>query len=224
MLFVLGATGGLGSALMQVLEQNGESKTVYGGVIGVTRHQVDFADLASVERFWDEQNRKLPPGEPIYMVNAAGRSLNGLSHKLSLEDWNRTIADNLTSNFLQTRTLAPIFKSRPGSSILVLSSIVATIGVPGTIAYAASKGGLNGLVRTASKELSRSGATINCLELGYFDHGMITQVPEDMVKKLVSEIPLGRLGNTDDFAKACQFALTCRYLTGAIIKLNGGLI
>jgi NAD(P)-dependent dehydrogenase (short-subunit alcohol dehydrogenase family) len=223
MLYIVGAGGGLGSGLIEHLNQNKNAAAQFGGYKGLLRKDLDLTDQAASERYWQEADKHLKPGAPIFVINAAGRSINGYAHKLSLEEWERMLKDNLTSNFLLLRGLVPILKSRPGSSILIFSSVVAEIGVPGTIAYASSKSAIRGFVRTAARELARSNATINCLELGYFDRGMIDQVPKEHVNKLVTEVPVGRLGNVEDLFQGCQFALTCGYVTGTAIKLNGGL-
>ncbi len=122
------------------------------------------------------------------------------------------------------KELARMAKNRPGSSIVILSSVVAEIGVPGTIAYAASKSGIKGLVRTAAKEFSRLDATVNAIELGYFDRGMIEQVPRENLEKILEEIPLKRLGTISELFQSCDYLLRCRYMTGSLLKLNGGLV
>jgi NAD(P)-dependent dehydrogenase (short-subunit alcohol dehydrogenase family) len=121
------------------------------------------------------------------------------------------------------RALHPLVRERPASSIVLLSSVVSEIGVAGTAAYAASKAGLRGFVRSTARELARHDVRINSLELGYFDRGMITQLTPEALTQLESQIPLGRLGTIEDLFAACDFALRCRYLTGSTIKVNGGM-
>lgn len=221
MMIIIGTNGGLGRGLLEAFEA--QSHPSFGRIVGLTRKDIDIADPVAVSQYWSKLDAESSPGEQIFVVNAAGRSINGYCDRLAQSDWDITVSDNLTSNFMLIKALAPVFKKRPGSSILLLSSVVPELGVPGTIAYSATKSGLRGMVRTASKELSRSKATINCLELGYFDRGMIEQVPSEHVAKLVDEIPLRRLGSIEDLAMTCEYALRCTYLTGAVIKLNGGL-
>jgi 3-oxoacyl-[acyl-carrier protein] reductase len=221
-LIIVGLTGGLGSGLLGYFDEHAEASAPYGTVVGTSRQDFDLQDPASVETYFAGLAQQLGP-EPIHLVNAAGVSLNGYVHKQAHDDWQTTLEVNLSSAFVLVRALHPLVRERPGSSILLLSSVVSETGVAGTAAYAASKAGIRGFVRSASRELARHDVRINCLELGYFDRGMINQVTPEFLTQLESEIPLGRLGTVDDLFFACDFALRCRYLTGGVIKLNGGL-
>jgi NAD(P)-dependent dehydrogenase (short-subunit alcohol dehydrogenase family) len=131
---------------------------------------------------------------------------------------------NLTGTFRLLRAFYNLARQHPGSSATVFSSVVAQMGVPGTAAYAASKSGLTGLVRTLSQEWGRSGLRVNGIHLGYYDKGMIQQVSREQQEALVQRVPLGRLGNEDDLYEACLFCFQCQYLTGSMIHLNGGLL
>ena len=97
------------------------------------------------------------------------------------------------------------------------------IGVPGTSAYAASKAALWGLSKAVASENARYGITINSINLGYFDIGMIKDVPSEVLEQIVSSIPMARLGDPDDILKTVEYLLSSDYLTGSQIDLNGGL-
>lgn len=222
MLLVIGSTGGLGSGLLEYLRDHPEAAAAYGSIRGTVRSELDLQDAPSVTAFFERLAGEMDD-LPLYVINAAGVSLNGLIHKQPLEEWRVTTAVNLESAFTIVQAAYPILRSRPGSSIALLSSVVGEIGVPGTTAYAATKAGLHGFVRSAARELARLQVTINCLDLGYFDRGMIKQVPASFLEQLQDEIPLGRLGSIADLFFACDFALRCGYVTGTSIKLNGGL-
>ena len=224
MLFLIGATGGLGNGLCELLESSPDTVQLYGGLRLVTRGDMDLTSETSIRDYWSRTIGDLPGNEPVYVINAAGFSASGFAHKYRLEDWQKSIAINLTANFLIIRELCPAFKNRPGSSMVILSSVVADTGVPGTIAYSSSKSGLKGLIRTAAREIARHKATINAIELGYFDKGMIEQVAPAALEKLMTEIPLGRLGTVPELMQACNFLLRCPYMTGTLLRLNGGLI
>ncbi len=224
MLFVLGASGGLGSGIVELLNKNPALTAPYSGIRYVTRKDMDLTDENSIRSFWNRVSSDLPEKEPIHVINAAGFSKNGFLHKYSHSDWESTIDVNLTANFLILREFSSLVKTRPGSSMVILSSVVADLGVPGTIAYSASKAGLKGLVRTAAKELSRVNTTINAIELGYFNRGMIEQVPPEHLEKILAEIPLKRLGTIEELFQGCDFLLRCQYMTGSTLKLNGGLV
>ena len=222
MLIIVGSTGGLGSGLLSYFNEHPEAAAAYGSVVGTSRRDFDLKDPGAVGAYFTELARQLGP-EPIHVVNAAGVSLDGYVHKQAFEDWRTTLEVNLGSAFTLVRALHPLVRERPSSSILLLSSVVSEIGVAGTAAYAASKAGLRGFVRSAARELARHDVRLNCLELGYFDRGMIKQVTPEFRAQLEREIPLRRLGTIEDLFSACDFALRCRYVTGTVIKLNGGL-
>ncbi len=107
------------------------------------------------------------------------------------------------------------------ASLTFFGSVVQEIGVKGTLEYSAAKAGLHGLVRTAAREFAPM--RVNCLDLGYMDRGMILKVPARVLQDTIERIPLGRLGTPKDLAAAVRFCIDCEYLTGAIVKVNGGL-
>jgi NAD(P)-dependent dehydrogenase (short-subunit alcohol dehydrogenase family) len=224
MLLIIGASGGLGGGLVKrALQLSSQPVWDFGTVREVSRPELDVSSESSVSAFANSLLKEIPEGEALFIVNATGVSLNGMLHKQSLADFSRTLDVNVTGNFLLLKYFQPIFKLRPGSAMVVLSSVLAEIGVAGTIAYATSKSALKGMVRTGARELARVNARINVVELGYFDRGMIDQVSDDHKKLLMSEIPLGRFGTIEELFEACVFCLRCGYLTGAALQLNGGL-
>ena len=107
--------------------------------------------------------------------------------------------------------------------IINVSSVVSTLGVPGTSAYAASKEGVIGLTRVIAKENASLGITANVLSLGYFDRGMIEQVPTKMLESIEAQIPMGHLGHPRSIVSAINFLIEAEYVTGAVIPINGGL-
>ena len=109
--------------------------------------------------------------------------------------------------------------------ILFMSSIVAQTGFVGTAAYAASKAGLLGLTKTLAKELANKNVTVNAIALGYFNAGMIQDVPEDMQTQLKANIPVGELGDPLQLATFIEYLVSEKsaYITGQTLNLNGGL-
>jgi len=114
-------------------------------------------------------------------------------------------------------------RKRGFGRIILLSSVVPQIGVPGTSAYAASKAALWGLSKAVSKENARYGITINTINLGYFNVGMIRDVPSEVLDRIVSSIPMARLGHPDTILQTVEYLLSVDYMTGSQIDLNGGL-
>lgn len=224
MILILGASGGLGGGLISYLDSHPELTATYGKRVVTTREELDIEDEASIQSFCHSLEQKLEPKEAIYLINAIGVSLNSFCHKMSLELFEKTIKVNLTGSFLLLKHLQPLLKEHPGSSVVFLSSVVGELGVPGTMAYSASKSALRGLIRTGAKEFARLKVTLNVIELGYFEKGMIEQIPADQIEGILAQIPLSRLGTIEDLFKACDFALRNTFLTGSVIKLNGGMI
>jgi NAD(P)-dependent dehydrogenase (short-subunit alcohol dehydrogenase family) len=108
--------------------------------------------------------------------------------------------------------------------IINLSSIVAKTGVIGTSAYAASKAGLNGMIKSIALENAQRSITINNINLGYFKVGMINTVPKEMQEKIKSKIACNEFGDPEHLLKTIQYIRETSYLTGAYIDLNGGLV
>jgi acetoacetyl-CoA reductase/3-oxoacyl-[acyl-carrier protein] reductase len=107
--------------------------------------------------------------------------------------------------------------------IINFSSVVAQKGIPGTSAYAASKAALWGLTKSIAVENASKGITINNLNLGYFDIGMIKDVPDEMLSIIKKSIPQQKLGEPENILKAVEFLINADYMTGSSIDLNGGL-
>ena len=108
--------------------------------------------------------------------------------------------------------------------IINLSSVVAQTFVPGTSAYAASKSALWGMTRSIAIENSKKGITINNLNLGYYNLGMIDEVPEDYKKKIKSKIPSGNLGDPKVIYAAIKFLMENDYINGTSIDMNSGIL
>jgi NAD(P)-dependent dehydrogenase (short-subunit alcohol dehydrogenase family) len=159
------------------------------------------------------------------LVNNAGISKSAISWKTEVEDWNKTIALNLTAPFLLSKYAIPILRKNNEGSILFISSVVGQIGEIGTSAYAASKAGLFGLSKTLAKELSKFNITSNCIALGYFNTGMIHQLTADMQEKTIAQIPLNSFGNPSVLVETIAYlnGVGGKYTTGQVINLNGGL-
>jgi len=145
--------------------------------------------------------------------------------KTSLKNWNETLAVNLTAPFLINKLLLPQMKKNKFGRIIHLSSVVSQTGFPGTVAYAASKAGLSGLTKTISKEVGANGITVNNLALGYFNIGMIEQVPQDQVDAILSGIPQQKLGDPIAVCELVQYLISDAgsYVTGQTIPVNGGM-
>ena len=218
MLCITGVRRGLGSKLFTKLTFDTED--VKQDVRGLMRVHFDIADDVQVDRYF---KRTEFPVEPIHVIQLAGISMSGFIHKQeSLDSWT-TVDTNLLGSWNLLKHFQPLFKERPGSTFTLISSIVVDRPIAGTSAYAMSKGGVEALTRVAALEFARINARVNCLQLGYFNVGMIEQVPAEMQAKLLEDTPLHRFGTVDDLWAAWKFLMECEFMTGAIIPVNGGL-
>jgi 3-oxoacyl-[acyl-carrier protein] reductase len=164
--------------------------------------------------------------EHIHMlVVGAGITRDRVTWKLDLAQWEEVMRVNLTGAFLCCKHVVPDMRSQGWGRVVLISSVVAQIGVAGTAAYAASKAGLFGLTRTLAKEVANSGITVNCLALGYFEEGMMLRLPQEAQTRVLEGIPSRRLGRGLEVGGAVSYLCSeeASYVTGQVIGLNGGL-
>jgi 3-oxoacyl-[acyl-carrier protein] reductase len=159
------------------------------------------------------------------LVNNAGVTKDGLLATMKEEAWDWVMAVNLKGAFTCIKAACrPMMKKRWGR-IINVTSVVGFGGNPGQANYAASKAGLVGLTRSAARELASRGITVNGVAPGYIETDMTEGLPEAVTEKILSEIPLGVLGQAEDIAAAVAYLATdeARYVTGQTIHVNGGM-
>jgi NAD(P)-dependent dehydrogenase (short-subunit alcohol dehydrogenase family) len=220
-----GATGGLGTFLVSELRADGDVVATYRKArgpldTGVTWAKVDLQDSHDVSRFVEEHGTRL---KRIVLLNLAGVSRDGMAHKLSEADYDEVLGTNLKGTFLMCRALLPQMRAEGWGRVIAASSVVAHLGIPGTLAYSASKAALHAMMRTVAVENAGKGVTANAVALGYFDAGMMYSLTPENQEKIKATIPMRRLGRPSEFLAAIRFIVGCEYLTGTTIDLNGGL-
>ena len=157
------------------------------------------------------------------LVNNAGISHIGLLTDLSIDDWNRVIATNLTSVFSCCREAIPYMVRRKSGCIINISSVWGNVGASCEVAYSASKGGVNSFTKALAKELAPSGITVNAIACGVIDTRMNACFDAEERAALEREIPMGRYGEPQEVAALVwQLASAPTYLTGQILTLDGG--
>jgi NAD(P)-dependent dehydrogenase (short-subunit alcohol dehydrogenase family) len=225
MIIITGITGGIGNYLYNTFIGKGE--TVIGtyhlakpdGKHYNNCHSLDISDNKQIESFIEKTEPQL---KDITLINCAGMSYNSFAHKSNADEWAKVINVNLTGTFFLIRAVLPIMRKQNFGRIINLSSVVATAGVIGTSAYAASKAGLNGMIKSIALENAQRSITINNINLGYFKVGMINTVPEEMQEKIKTKIAFNEFGDPEDVLKTIQYIRETSYLTGTTIDLNGG--
>ncbi|AJK45517.1 3-oxoacyl-ACP reductase FabG [Burkholderia plantarii] len=159
------------------------------------------------------------------LVNNAGITQDQLAMRMKDDDWDAVIDTNLKSVFRLSRAvLRPMMKAR-GGRIINITSVVGSLGNPGQANYAAAKAGVAGLTRALAREIGSRGITVNCVAPGFIDTDMTKTLPEEQQAALKTQIPLGRLGSTDDIAHAVAFLASSQagYITGTTLHVNGGM-
>ena len=125
---------------------------------------------------------------------------------------------------IRSAAVLPLMREQNFGRIINLSSVVAQTGVLGTSAYAASKAGLSGLIKSVALENAHKSITINNINLGYFKVGMINTIPEEIQDKIKSKIALSEFGDPQNIFNTIQYIRETPYLTGVGIDLNGGML
>ncbi|MDD3872792.1 MAG: SDR family oxidoreductase [Methanosarcina sp.] len=163
------------------------------------------------------------PEDDLALIYCVGANYNCVMHKSDAGKWREVIETNLIGVQHTLRHLLPKMRERHFGRIVLLSSVVPQMGVPGTSAYAASKSAMWGLGKAVAIENAKYGITINTINLGYFDIGMIQDVPVQTLESIIAQIPCGKLGNPSNIVSAVNFLIDSDYTTGSQINLNGGL-
>jgi 3-oxoacyl-[acyl-carrier protein] reductase len=159
------------------------------------------------------------------LVNNAGVAVDGLVMRVKDDDWDKQLDTNLKGAFSLIRAASrPMMKQR-GGAIINLTSVVGEMGNGGQAAYSASKAGLIGLTKSVAKELASRNIRVNAVSPGFIGTDMTSHLEGETREKMLSAIPLGRLGSPEDVANAVLFLAsdTAAYITGEVLKVNGGM-
>jgi 3-oxoacyl-[acyl-carrier protein] reductase len=165
-------------------------------------------------------------GSVDILVNNAGITRDQLILRMKEEDWDSVIDINLKGawNFSKA-AVRPMMRNENGGSILNISSISGVVGMLGQTNYSASKAGMIGLTKALAKEVASRKITVNALALGLIETHMATGMNDEYREKILSQIPLGRLGNVEEVAQIACFMLSpaAAYITGHVLQADGGL-
>lgn len=232
---VTGASRGLGQAIALELAQRGAqvvgTATSQAGADSITQALAPFGGRGVVLNVTDaaacdELLKQLAAnGGPSILVNNAGITRDNLAMRLQDEDWDIILQTNLTAVFRLCRgVLRPMLKARYGR-IINITSVVGEMGNVGQANYAAAKAGVAGLSRALAREIGSRQITVNCVAPGFIDTDMTRALGEDAAKQLLQQIPLGRLGQAQEIAKAVAFLASddAAYITGQTLNVNGGM-
>ncbi len=192
------------------------------GVQG-TGLMLDVADSGSVDAVLEQIQKDF--GAVAILVNNAGITRDNLMLRMKDEEWFDVINTNLNSLFrLSKAVLRGMTKARWGR-IISIGSVVGAMGNAGQANYAAAKAGLEGFGRALAREVGSRAITVNSVAPGFIDTDMTRELPEAQREALLTQIPLGRLGQAEEIAKVVGFLASegAAYVTGATVPVNGGM-
>lgn len=230
---VTGGTRGIGEAICVALKDagytvvanyagNDEAARTFTEITGVPTYKFDVSDFDACQEAISKIESEVGPID--ILVNNAGITRDGTMHKMSYEQWNAVIQTNLTSCFNMSRAVIEGMRERSYGRIVNIGSINGQAGQYGQVNYAAAKSGIHGFTKALAQEGAAKGITVNAIAPGYIATEMVRAVPEKVLEKIVAKIPVGRLGEASEIARAVAFLVSddAGFITGSTLSINGG--
>ncbi|MCS7029322.1 MAG: beta-ketoacyl-ACP reductase [Bacteroidia bacterium] len=234
---VTGATGGLGTAMCKKLYEEGYRvvgnyrnaakakawlEKLHAEGYQIDAYEADVTDYESVGRMVKKIEEEIGPID--ILVNNAGITRDTTFRKMTPEQWHEVINTNLNSVFNCTRHVINGMIERGFGRIINISSVNAQRGQIGQTNYSAAKAGMHGFTKTLAMEVANKGITVNTISPGYIATDMVMAVREDIRNQIISQIPVGRLGGTEEVAHLVAFLASekASFITGANMSINGG--
>jgi 3-oxoacyl-[acyl-carrier protein] reductase len=193
------------------------------GAARVKLMRFDVGDASACQKAVDELVSEW--GGLHVLVNNAGIAIDQLVMRIKEEDWKRQLDVNLSGAFNLTRAATrPMMKQR-GGVIVNLTSVVGEMGNAGQAAYATTKAGLIGLTKATARELASRSIRVNAVSPGFIDTDMTAGLPEAARAKMFEQIPLARLGTSQEVADCVAWLASDKasYVTGEVVRVNGGM-
>jgi acetoacetyl-CoA reductase len=229
---VTGGTRGIGKAISARLKADGfkvaanyagnsEAADATARELGVSAYRWDVGDAQACKDGAAKVEADLGPIDVL--VNNAGITRDGFFHKMSAEQWEEVIRVDLSSLFYMTRPVIEGMRTRGFGRVINISSINGQKGQAGQVNYSAAKAGMIGFTKALAQEGANKGVTVNAIAPGYIDTDMVAAVPEEVLKKIIATIPVGRLGKAEEIAHAVAFLASDQagFMTGATLTMNG---
>lgn len=229
---VTGGTRGIGKAISARLKADGYKVAAnYAGnaeaadecakTLGITCYRWDVGDAKQCAEGIAKVQAELGPVDVL--VNNAGVTKDGLFHKMAQEKWDDVIRVDLSSLFYMTRPVIEGMRERGFGRVISISSINGQKGQVGQVNYSAAKAGMIGFTKALAQESASKGVTVNVVAPGYIDTDMVAAVPEEALKKIISTIPMGRLGKAEEIASMVAYLASdqAAFITGATMTVNG---
>ena len=236
---VTGGTRGIGAAITtRLVAEGAHVAAVYAGnheaahaLVGsiasepgsVSLHCADIADAAACQTVVAEV--LATHGRIDHLVNKAGLLVENSPRKMTLDEWDRAIAVNLSASFYFAQAVLDPMIAQGFGRIVNVSSVTASMGSAVEAGYGAAKAGLLGLSRSLARSVARRGITVNVVVPGIFETDMTRSMPADAQEAIKAMIPAGRRGDPTELAHAVLFLLDERasYVTGSVVTVDGGI-
>ncbi len=238
---ITGATGGIGREIVKDMVSQGASVALVDiapaqdkltefakslelqGNAKVETYSLDFLNSDEIKALPKQIEKDM--GSLDILVNCAGLTRDSLAMRMKEDDWDIVIDINLTSLFRLSQAVIRGMMKRRFGRIINIASIVGFTGNAGQANYTASKGGVVALTKTMGQELGSRGITVNAVAPGFIKTPMTDVLTQEVQDKMISQVPMGRMGNPDEIAKACVFLASdeASYITGNTIHVNGGM-
>ncbi len=181
----------------------------------------------SIEADWKDMIKTIvdADGAISYLVNNAGITKDKLAIRMSVDDFDDVINANLKSAFIGCRDALKAMSKKKFGAVVNISSIVGEMGNPGQTNYSASKGGVNTMTKAFAKEAAPRAIRFNAITPGFIRTDMTDELKQEVKDEYTRNIPLGRFGEANEVAEAVAFLLSdgATYITGEVLKVNGGL-
>ncbi|MCG7347963.1 acetoacetyl-CoA reductase [Sphingomonas sp. ACRSK] len=230
---VTGGTRGIGEAISLALKEAGmtvaanyagneEKAKAFTERTGIAAFRWDVSDYDACQHGVAEVEAALGPVDVV--INNAGITRDGTILKMTAQMWDEVIRTNLGGCFNMAKAVFPGMRERKWGRIVNIGSINGQAGQYGQVNYAAAKSGIHGFTKALAQEGARFGVTVNAIAPGYIDTEMVAAVPADVLEKIVAKIPVGRLGQAHEIARAVAFlcAEDGGFITGSTLSINGG--
>ena len=233
---ITGATGGIGSAIARALHSQGAEVILSGtrqGALNELAHELsdrahsiaaDLSDKSSIDSLIEQISDISTDGVDI-VINNAGIVRDNLLVRMKDEEWNQVLDINLFAGYKLIQGLMRGMMKRRWGRIIGISSVVGATGNPGQANYAAAKAGMIGFSKALAQEVATRGITVNVIAPGMIQTAMTDDLNEDQSARLLSTIPLGRLGSPEEIAASVIYLASdeAAYVTGATLHVNGGM-
>ncbi len=230
---VTGGTRGIGRAVAIALKERGyrpacfyakddKAALALKNETGIAVFRVDVADFADCSNGVKAVEAALGPIE--ILINNAGITRDASLHRMRVEDWKAVIETDLGSCFNMSKLVISGMRERKFGRIVNIGSINGQAGQVGQVNYAAAKAGIEGFTKALALEGAAHGITVNTLAPGYIDTEMVRAVPAPVLEKIIARIPVGRLGEAQEIARAVLFLVAdeAGFITGSTLSINGG--